>query len=136
MCVCVWGTDVFGVTALEAWYARGLTPPHAQHPCECVGRCMSIRGHTVKGSQNASGPGLTVTCESVQGASDSHQRHSNNLDEIETLGCLCRCAPPQVNVNGPDTHPVFEFLKRELPASEGGGGGSGPGTDLVWNFSE
>ncbi|MEW5312570.1 MAG: hypothetical protein WDW38_004197 [Sanguina aurantia] len=42
----------------------------------------------------------------------------------------------KVNVNGPDTHPVFEFLKRELPASEGGGGGSGPGTDLVWNFNK
>lgn len=42
----------------------------------------------------------------------------------------------QIDVNGPNTHPVYTFLKRELPVSEGGGGGKGPGRDLTWNFSE
>eukprot|EP00955_Chlamydomonas_euryale_P032123 336484-Chlamydomonas_euryale.AAC.3 len=40
----------------------------------------------------------------------------------------------KVEVNGGGTHPVYEFLKRELPVAEGGGGGSGPGRDLSWNF--
>ena len=40
----------------------------------------------------------------------------------------------QVDVNGPSTHPVFAFLKKELPESYGGGGGKAPGKDLGWNF--
>lgn len=55
--------------------------------------------------------------------------------------CRCNrlrlCGPPprsKVDVNGAHTHPVYQFLKRELPVSEGGGGGSGAGKDLIWNF--
>lgn len=40
----------------------------------------------------------------------------------------------KVVVNGAGTHPVYEFLKREAPVTEGGGGGAGPGRDLGWNF--
>jgi hypothetical protein len=29
---------------------------------------------------------------------------------------------------------VFKFLKQELPVMEHGGGGVGPGQDLVYNF--
>eukprot|EP00198_Chlamydomonas_reinhardtii_P001026 XP_001690361.1 glutathione peroxidase [Chlamydomonas reinhardtii] len=42
----------------------------------------------------------------------------------------------KVDVNGAHTHPVYQFLKRELPVSEGGGGGSGAGKDLIWNFQK
>ncbi|EFJ52333.1 glutathione peroxidase, partial [Volvox carteri f. nagariensis] len=42
----------------------------------------------------------------------------------------------KVDVNGPNTHPVYQFLKRELPEWEGGGGSKGPGADLVWNFQK
>ncbi|PNH02689.1 Phospholipid hydroperoxide glutathione peroxidase 1, chloroplastic [Tetrabaena socialis] len=42
----------------------------------------------------------------------------------------------KVDVNGPHTHPVYAFLKRELPEAEGGGGGKAPGRDLVWNFNK
>ncbi|GIL72001.1 hypothetical protein Vretimale_573 [Volvox reticuliferus] len=42
----------------------------------------------------------------------------------------------KVDVNGPNTHPVYQYLKRELPEWEGGGGGKGPGSDLVWNFQK
>lgn len=39
----------------------------------------------------------------------------------------------QVNVNGPDTHPVYKFLKSQLPdVSERGG----PDFDLKWNFQK
>ncbi len=66
--------------------------------------------------------------------------------------CPCACDPPpraqfctskyhvnfpmfsKVEVNGPHTHPVYAFLKKELPLNEGGGGGTGPGKDLIWNF--
>ena len=43
--------------------------------------------------------------------------------------CCC-----QVEVNGPNMHPVYEFLRRELPEDQGGGGGHGVGQDLGWNF--
>lgn len=42
----------------------------------------------------------------------------------------------QLEVNGPNTHPVYKFLKSALPVSEGGGGGSAPGRDLTWNFNK
>ncbi|GLC34488.1 hypothetical protein PLESTB_001255800 [Pleodorina starrii] len=42
----------------------------------------------------------------------------------------------KVDVNGPHTHPVYQFLKRELSEYEGGGAGKGPGQDLVWNFQK
>jgi glutathione peroxidase-family protein len=41
-----------------------------------------------------------------------------------------------VDVNGPHAHPVYQYLKRELPVAEGGGGGHGTGKDLVWNFQK
>ena len=31
-------------------------------------------------------------------------------------------------------HPVYRFLRRELPVKEGGGGGSDEGQDIGWNF--
>ncbi len=31
-------------------------------------------------------------------------------------------------------HPVYQFLRRELPADLGGGGGEGFGKDIGWNF--
>lgn len=34
------------------------------------------------------------------------------------------------------THPVFTFLRQQLPVSEGGGGGTGPGQPLTWNFNK
>ncbi len=37
-------------------------------------------------------------------------------------------------MNGPETHPIYRFLKQQLPESEGGGGGTGEGKDLGWNF--
>ncbi len=40
----------------------------------------------------------------------------------------------KVDVNGPNAHPVYQFLRRELPESEGGGGGKGAGRELIWNF--
>lgn len=40
----------------------------------------------------------------------------------------------KVDVNGPNTHPVYQFLRRELPESEGGGGGKSAGRELIWNF--
>ena len=40
----------------------------------------------------------------------------------------------QVDVNGADAHPVYKFLKRNLPKYWGGGDGKGAGEDLVWNF--
>ncbi|KAG1669206.1 hypothetical protein FOA52_001457 [Chlamydomonas sp. UWO 241] len=40
----------------------------------------------------------------------------------------------KVEVNGGGAHPVYQFLKRELPVSEGGGGSTAGGTDLGWNF--
>lgn len=42
----------------------------------------------------------------------------------------------QVDVNGVNTHPAYQFLKRELPESEGGGGGKAAGRDLGWNFQK
>lgn len=48
--------------------------------------------------------------------------------------CFTTMHVQQVDVNGPNTHAVFKFLKRELPLSEGGGGGQGEGRDLTWNF--
>ena len=42
----------------------------------------------------------------------------------------------KVDVNGPRAHPVWAFLKRHLPASQGGGGGTGPGNELAWNFQK
>lgn len=41
-----------------------------------------------------------------------------------------------MDVNGPNTHPVYQFLKRELPESMSGGGGVGEGKPLVWNFQK
>ena len=47
------------------------------------------------------------------------------------------CAPSrQTDVNGPNAHPVYKWLKRELPAAAGGGGGSEAGHDLPWNFQK
>mmetsp|Transcript_9758 Transcript_9758/g.24296 ORF Transcript_9758/g.24296 Transcript_9758/m.24296 type:complete len:538 (-) Transcript_9758:512-2125(-) len=40
----------------------------------------------------------------------------------------------KIEVNGPNAHPIFQFLKTNLPESEGGGGGHGPGQDIAWNF--
>ena len=40
----------------------------------------------------------------------------------------------QVDVNGPETHPVYRFLKQHLPASQGGGGGQPSDFALRWNF--
>nr|QBY35584.1 glutathione peroxidase 2 [Dunaliella salina] len=34
----------------------------------------------------------------------------------------------KVDVNGPNTHPVFQFLKAKLPKQKGGG------SDIGWNF--
>lgn len=31
---------------------------------------------------------------------------------------------------------MCRFLKQELPTEQGGGGGVGPGNDLVWNFNK
>jgi glutathione peroxidase-family protein len=31
---------------------------------------------------------------------------------------------------------MCRYLKRELPTEYGGGGGFGPGKDLVWNFNK
>ena len=42
----------------------------------------------------------------------------------------------KVDVNGPNAHPVFQFLRRELPLEQGGGGGTGPGHDFTWNFQK
>lgn len=42
----------------------------------------------------------------------------------------------KVDVNGPNTHPVYQFLRRELPESEGGGGGKSAGRELIWNFQK
>lgn len=42
----------------------------------------------------------------------------------------------KTDVNGPTAHPVFKFLKRELPINQGGGGGTGPGREFVWNFQK
>lgn len=42
----------------------------------------------------------------------------------------------KVDVNGPQTHPVFAFLKKELPEHQGGGGGVSGGQDFVWNFQK
>lgn len=42
----------------------------------------------------------------------------------------------QVEVNGLHAHPLYHFMKRELPVSEGGGGGVGPGHDLPTNFQK
>lgn len=36
----------------------------------------------------------------------------------------------QVEVNGPDTHPVFKFLKDHTPLGHGGG------ADIEWNFAK
>ncbi len=43
---------------------------------------------------------------------------------------------PQIDVNGPNMHPVYRFLREQLPEQEGGGGGkSGElGKDIGWNF--
>jgi len=35
-----------------------------------------------------------------------------------------------VEVNGPDTHPVFKFLKDHTPLGHGGG------ADIEWNFAK
>lgn len=40
----------------------------------------------------------------------------------------------KAQVNGPSAHPVFQFLKRELPVDQGGGGGVAAGKDIGWNF--
>lgn len=40
----------------------------------------------------------------------------------------------KVQVNGPSAHPVFHYLRRELPADQGGGGGVAAGKDIGWNF--
>ncbi|WIA31597.1 hypothetical protein OEZ86_002485 [Tetradesmus obliquus] len=40
----------------------------------------------------------------------------------------------KVQVNGPSAHPVFQYLRRELPADQGGGGGVAAGKDIGWNF--
>eukprot|EP00798_Chlamydomonas_sp_ICE-L_P005651 gene5651-8981_t len=42
----------------------------------------------------------------------------------------------KLEVNGPNTHPVYQFLKKNLPSQQGGGGGEGPGEELVWNFQK
>ena len=34
-----------------------------------------------------------------------------------------------MDVKGPDTHPVYRFLRRELPEALGGGGGTGEGVE-------
>jgi glutathione peroxidase len=39
-----------------------------------------------------------------------------------------------VEVNGAGMHPVYQFLRQQLPVSEGGGGGAGYGRDIGWNF--
>ena len=41
-----------------------------------------------------------------------------------------------VQVNGADASQVFKFLKKNLPVSEGGGGGNTEGSDLAWNFQK
>ena len=40
----------------------------------------------------------------------------------------------KVDVNGPNAHPVYKYLRQHLPIDEGGGGGVGPGRELGWNF--
>jgi len=40
----------------------------------------------------------------------------------------------KIDVNGANMHPVYKFLRQELPVSEGGGGGQGYGRDIGWNF--
>jgi len=42
----------------------------------------------------------------------------------------------KVEVNGPNAHPVFQYLKKYLPEAYGGGGGKGPGKELGWNFQK
>lgn len=42
----------------------------------------------------------------------------------------------KVEVNGENAHPVFQWLKRNTPKEFGGGGGTGPGNDLGWNFQK
>jgi glutathione peroxidase len=50
------------------------------------------------------------------------------------LSCECRqCIDnpyPQIEVNGPNTHPVFKFLKDHTPLGHGGG------ADVDWNFAK
>lgn len=36
----------------------------------------------------------------------------------------------QIDVNGPNTHPVFKFLKDHTPIGHGGG------ADVEWNFAK
>lgn len=58
---------------------------------------------------------------------------------VHKAKCVCMCVAHgllQVEVNGPGTHPVFQYLKTHLPVELGGGGGKGPGKDLVWNFQK
>ena len=59
--------------------------------------------------------------------------------EVCVLGNFCRYHIDfpiftKVEVNGPNQHPIFAFLKRELPVTAGGGGGASAGTDIDWNF--
>lgn len=42
----------------------------------------------------------------------------------------------QVDVNGGEAHPVFQFLRRYAPAADGGGGGAGEGRAVGWNFEK
>ncbi|CAD7696033.1 unnamed protein product [Ostreobium quekettii] len=42
----------------------------------------------------------------------------------------------KVDVNGPDAHPVYKFLKQHLPKAQGGGGGEPSDFDLRWNFQK
>ncbi|KAL6755026.1 glutathione peroxidase, partial [Haematococcus lacustris] len=40
----------------------------------------------------------------------------------------------KVDVNGPNAHPLFKYLKAHAPEADGGGGGTQPGQDIGWNF--
>lgn len=42
----------------------------------------------------------------------------------------------KVEVNGPNMHPVYRFLRTHLPEQYGGGAGKGVGHDLGWNFQK
>jgi glutathione peroxidase len=42
----------------------------------------------------------------------------------------------KVSVNGAGAHPVWRYLRRELPEAQGGGGGKADGRDLPWNFQK
>lgn len=42
----------------------------------------------------------------------------------------------KIDVNGPTSHPIYQFLKSQLPEDQGGGGGVSPGKDLIWNFQK